>query len=149
MKIGKIILFIFLLLVLAGAFVGWQIFGPAVHNPHHRFLYIKTGSNYGSVKDSLQKNGMISNIFWFDRFAKYAGYPEKVKAGKVDSIFYSVNFRVNSLTSVAHPGIILQPQSIMSIASVYRTAATMGTCSTTTRKITIYCQESCTLVIRI
>lgn len=86
MKTGKIILFIFLLLLLAGVFVSWKIFGPTVRNPHHRFLYIKTGSNYGSVKDSLQKNGMISNTFWFDHFAKYAGYPGKVKAGK-----YKVN----------------------------------------------------------
>ena len=82
MKIRKIISFIFLLLVLAGAFMSWKIFGPAIHNPHHRFLYIKTGSNYESVKDSLEKNGMIANTAWFDRFAKYAGYPEKVKAGK-------------------------------------------------------------------
>ena len=46
------------------------------------FLYIRTGSIYRDVKDSLLKNNMINNQFWFDQVAKYADYPKKVKAGK-------------------------------------------------------------------
>lgn len=82
MKIRKIILFIILIVVLAAVYIAWQIFGPVVQNPYNKYLYIRTGSIYKDVKDSLLKNKMIENTFWFDHVANYAGYPEKVKAGK-------------------------------------------------------------------
>lgn len=82
MKIRKVILFIVFIIALAAAYLGWKVFGPAIHNPQKKFLYIKTGSNYADVKDSLVKNKMIQNAFWFDQVAKYADYPGKVKAGK-------------------------------------------------------------------
>ena len=71
-----------MIIILACAYCGWKVFGPAVHNPEKHFLYIKSGSNYKDVKDSLLKNKMITGSFWFDQVAKYAGYPQKVKAGK-------------------------------------------------------------------
>lgn len=82
MKTGKIILFIILIIGLVFAYCAWNIFGPTVHNPKKEFLYIKTGSIYRDVKDSLLKNNMIRSNFWFDEVAKYADYPQKVKAGK-------------------------------------------------------------------
>lgn len=60
----------------------WKVFGPAVNNPENKFLYIRTGSNYQQVKDSLVKNKLIPGSFWFDKIAGYANYPDKVKAGK-------------------------------------------------------------------
>ena len=82
MKTGKVILFFIFLIALVAAYLGWQVFGPSVHNPQKKYLYIKTGSNYADVKDSLLKNNMIKNTFWFDKVANYADYPQKVKAGK-------------------------------------------------------------------
>ncbi|HSN09547.1 MAG TPA: endolytic transglycosylase MltG, partial [Hanamia sp.] len=82
MKIRKIILYIILIIGLIFAYCAWNIFGPSVHNPKKKFLYIKTGSIYRDVKDSLLKNNLITNNFWFDQVAKYADYPQKVKAGK-------------------------------------------------------------------
>lgn len=82
MKGRKVILIIVLILGVVAVFGCWEVFGPTVHNPKKHFLYIKTGSTYSSVKDSLLKNEMISSNFWFDQVSKYAGYPQKVKAGK-------------------------------------------------------------------
>jgi UPF0755 protein len=93
MKGRKVIFLIILLLLIAGLFFGWKIFGPAVHNPAKKFLYIKTGSTYQDVKDSLLKNKMIAGDFWFDQVSKYAGYPEKVKAGK---------YKINNGMSLYH-----------------------------------------------
>lgn len=82
MKTGKIVLFILLIAGVLFAYCAWNIFGPVVHNPQNKYLYIATGNNYSDVKDSLRKNKMIKNTFWFEQVAKYTGYPQKVKAGK-------------------------------------------------------------------
>ena len=93
MKARKVIFFIIVIIGLIAAWCGWKVFGPTVHNPQKHFLYITTGSNFSSVKDSLLKNNMISNDFWFNQVSKYAGYPENVKAGK---------YKVNSGMSLYH-----------------------------------------------
>lgn len=82
MKTRKVILLIILIIGVIIAWCGWQVFGPTISNPQKHFLYIKTGSNYQAVKDSLLTNKMIKNPFWFDQVSKYADYPKKVKAGK-------------------------------------------------------------------
>lgn len=82
MKARKVILFIILIIGVIIAWCGWQVFGPTISNPQKHFLYIKTGSSYQAVKDSLLTNKMIKNPFWFDQVSKYADYPQKVKAGK-------------------------------------------------------------------
>jgi UPF0755 protein len=82
MKTGKVVLFIILIIGLAMVYCGWKVFGPTVENPKKHSLYIKTGNNYQDVKDSLLKNKMIKNTFWFDQIAKYVDYPKKVKEGK-------------------------------------------------------------------
>jgi len=93
MKTRKVFLFILFLIGLVITYVAWNIFGPTIHNPDKSFLYIKTGSNYQNVKNTLIKNKMISNTFWFDRIARYADYPKKVKAGK---------YKIESGMSVYH-----------------------------------------------
>ena len=93
MKGRKVIFLIVLLVLIGGLFFGWKIFGPVIHNPEKKFLYIKTGSTYQDVKDSLLKNKMIAGDFWFDQVSKYAGYPEKVKAGK---------YKINNGMSLYH-----------------------------------------------
>ena len=93
MKGRKVIFLIVLLVLIGGLFFGWKIFGPVIHNPEKKFLYIKTGSTYQDVKDSLLKNKMIAADFWFEEVCKYAGYPEKVKAGK---------YKINNGMSLYH-----------------------------------------------
>lgn len=93
MKTRRVIFVIIVIIGLIAAWCGWKVFGPTVHNPQKHFLYIKTGSTYADVKDSLLKNNMISNAFWFDQVSKYAGYPQKVKAGK---------YKVNNGMSLYH-----------------------------------------------
>jgi UPF0755 protein len=93
MKKLKIILFIILIIGLIIAWCGWQVFGPTVHNPQKKYLYITTGSIYRDVKDSLLKDKMLKNTFWFDKVSQYAGYPQKVKAGR---------YKVNNGMSIYH-----------------------------------------------
>lgn len=82
MNIRKVIFYLFVTVAFIFAFCLWKVFGPAIHNPSGQFLYIKTGSHYQQVKDSLIKNNLLKGTFWFDKIAGYAGYPQKVKAGK-------------------------------------------------------------------
>jgi UPF0755 protein len=82
MKTRKALLFILLIIALIFIYSVWNVFGPAIHIPDKKFLYIKTGSNYQNVKENLIKNKILKNTFWFDKIAQYADYPDKVKAGK-------------------------------------------------------------------
>lgn len=82
MKSRKIIWFVLLIVILIIAYCAWNIFGPVIHNPDKKYLYISTGSRYENVKEKLLKNDFISSTFWFDKIAGYADYPKKVKAGK-------------------------------------------------------------------
>lgn len=82
MKSRKIIWFVLLIVILFIAYCAWNIFGPVIHNPDKKYLYISTGSRYENVKEKLLKNDFISSTFWFDKIAGYADYPKKVKAGK-------------------------------------------------------------------
>lgn len=93
MKIKKILLFLLLIILLVGAWCAWSIFGPVIHNPEKKFLYIRTGGNYQEVKDSLKKNNIITGDFWFDKIASYVDYAQHVKAGK---------YQINNGVSLYH-----------------------------------------------
>jgi UPF0755 protein len=82
MNIRRVIFYIVLIIGVVFAFCIWKVFGPTINNPANKFLYIKTGSSYQQVKDSLIKNDLLKESFWFDKIAKYADYPRKIKAGK-------------------------------------------------------------------
>ncbi|HSV10929.1 MAG TPA: endolytic transglycosylase MltG [Hanamia sp.] len=97
----KAFLYILLIIGIILLYCAWSIFGPVVQNPDKKFLYIKTGSNYQQVKDSLLKNSFLKNTFWFDKIASYADYPENVKAGK-----YKIENRMSlyHLVKMLHSG---------------------------------------------
>jgi UPF0755 protein len=78
----KIILGTLLVLLLTAGFVAWQIFGPTVSSPEGKYFYIRTGSDYATVKTSLVDQKVISGTFFFDLIAKQIKYPDKVKAGR-------------------------------------------------------------------
>ncbi len=80
----KIIYVILLLILLAGGFVAWKIFGPTVSSPQGKYFYIKTGSTYAEVKTALLDQHIISSEYFFDRIARQANYPSAVKAGRYE-----------------------------------------------------------------
>ncbi|MEO8860045.1 MAG: endolytic transglycosylase MltG [Ginsengibacter sp.] len=82
MKPGKIFLLITCLVCIVASYVLWMFFGPTINAPRTNFFYIHSGSTYQQLKDSLKKNKIISNDFWFDKVATYSHFDKNVKAGK-------------------------------------------------------------------
>lgn len=80
----KIILGTLLLVLAAGGFLVWQIFGPTITSPDGKYLYIKTGSDYTAVKTSLTDQKIISSPFFFNLVAKQIKYHNAVKAGRYE-----------------------------------------------------------------
>lgn len=79
----KIIVTLFLILIIVSVFVGWKVFGPTVHAPAGKFFYVRTGSNYNTVKTDLQKNEIITGSTWFNLVAKQLKY-KVIKPGKYE-----------------------------------------------------------------
>ena len=83
MKKGrKIFLYIFIALLLAAGFVGWKLFGPAINAQGGNYLFIRTGSSYEQVRDSLVGKHMISGTFWFDKVSGFLNYKKSIKPGR-------------------------------------------------------------------
>ena len=82
MKNRKYIKFILLLLLVVGGYIAWILIGPTVNEPGEKYFYIRTGSDYQSVKDSLVKKKIISGTFWFDKIATYLDYDKAIKPGR-------------------------------------------------------------------
>ena len=57
MKRRKILLFVVLILLLSGFFIGWKFLGPATSTPTGEFFYIKTGATFSDVKNDLVEKG--------------------------------------------------------------------------------------------
>jgi UPF0755 protein len=80
----KIIYSIVLIILIGGGYVAWQVFGPTVNAPEGKYFYIKTGSTYQDVKNSLIEQNIIGGTFFFDKLASQAKYPNAVKAGRYE-----------------------------------------------------------------
>lgn len=80
----KIIYSLLLIIVLAGAFLAWQVFGPTVNAPEGKYFYIRTGSDFATVRASLLDQHIVSNAFFFDQLAKQAKYGSNVKPGRYE-----------------------------------------------------------------
>ena len=78
----KVIVILFLLIIIAGAWIAWMLFGPTINNPDKKFLYIPSNASYQQVKDSLKKNDMLTSFYWFDKLANYTKLPVNIKPGK-------------------------------------------------------------------
>jgi len=79
-KTLRFALIIVLILVL---FATWKVFGPSVTAPENKFLYIKTGSTFGQIKEELVSKKIISSARWFDWAAGALKF-NSVKAGKYE-----------------------------------------------------------------
>lgn len=82
MSLKKILLIIFILIVVAGAYCAWMLFGATVHAPEQRYLFIPSGYSYTEVRQRLKDQNIIGSTFWFDQVSKYADYNTSVKAGR-------------------------------------------------------------------
>ena len=80
----RILLILFLVLLIAGTYCAWVVFGPTVSAPENKYFYIKTGSVYADVKNELKNRGIISGTFFFDKIAKQVKYDKNIKAGKYE-----------------------------------------------------------------
>lgn len=80
---GVWMLLTFLLLVGAGGFIAYKIWGPntgAMTNGN--YLYIPTGASYDYVLQSLSDGGYVDDIASFDILAQRAKYNNKIKPGR-------------------------------------------------------------------
>jgi len=80
----KTILYILVLLLILGGFIGWKIFGPTISSPEKKYFYVRTGDTYDMVKHNLAEDKIIGGDFWFDQVAKKLDYNSKVKAGRYE-----------------------------------------------------------------
>ena len=78
----KLFFGILLILLLVGGYAIWQIFGPTVSAPESKYFYIKTGTGYNDVRQSLIDQKIISSTYFFDLISKQLKYAARVKAGR-------------------------------------------------------------------
>ncbi|MFM6926740.1 MAG: endolytic transglycosylase MltG [Ferruginibacter sp.] len=78
----KLIYSILLIVLLVGGYAAWQVFGPTVSAPESKYFYIKTGSSYSDIRQSLIDEKIIHNTTFFDLLSKQLNYPKLVKAGR-------------------------------------------------------------------
>jgi UPF0755 protein len=79
----KLIGFIFLVVVIAAAFVGWNVFGPTLRQPEEKFFYIHTGSSYQTVTRDLLQKKIINSLRWFNLVSRYLKY-QVIKPGRFE-----------------------------------------------------------------
>ena len=79
----KAVIFVLALILIAGAWLGWQLIGSATaFEGKNYYLLIKTGSNYQDLRQLLEKDQVLSSPSVFDMLAKKLDYPQRVKAGR-------------------------------------------------------------------
>lgn len=77
---ARLVLLVLLLLAVVG---GWMLAGPATHAGRGgNYLYIRTGSTFDAVEDSLKTRGFLRSTTGFRLAAKAAGYPARVRPGR-------------------------------------------------------------------
>src|ERR1051326_2065049 len=79
----KLIGFIFFVLLIIAACVGWNVFGPTLKQPEGKFFYIHTGSNFQTVTRELLQKKILNSARWFHFVSKALKY-KVVKPGKFE-----------------------------------------------------------------
>ena len=82
--IKKIFFRIVVLLLIAGGWIGWNLFGPTLSAPSGKYFYIRSGSDYAAVKQSLLDKKIVPNEFFLSTLADLLHYPNAVKAGRYE-----------------------------------------------------------------
>lgn len=78
----KILLFLFIIFLIIGAYAAWQVFGPTVQAPKDGYLYIKTGTSYPALKKQLIEEDIINGVFFLDKISAQSGFDKNVKPGR-------------------------------------------------------------------
>lgn len=79
----KIILLLLLVVLLAGGYFAWKITGKNTRIKEKKyFLYIKTGSGFNDVMETLVRDEVLKNPDLFAMVARQMKLPESIKAGK-------------------------------------------------------------------
>src|SRR5690606_6706103 len=93
----KLLLIIFLLIIIAGAYLAWIFLGPATaFKDDEKFLYIKSDSaNKTAIIKNLQQGDFIHNINAFEKLAGQMKYWNSIKPGK-----YKIEKGENMLTII-------------------------------------------------
>jgi UPF0755 protein len=74
-----------ILLLLAGASVGWRLLGPATNFTGEKYtLYIRTGMSYEQLQELLEKDTVLKSPLFFNWLAGGMDYKKNVKAGKYE-----------------------------------------------------------------
>ena len=90
----KILIFILLIIIIAGGYSAWNLFGNSVGSSSQKYLYIKTGTTFNGLKKELSQKGIINSEFFFVQVSKRAKFFE-VKPGK-----YKIQPKTNLLNFV-------------------------------------------------
>ncbi len=80
----KVLLVILVIVLIAGSYAAWNIFGPTVSVPADKYFYIRTGASYEEIKNGLLEKKIISGPFFFDRIAKQVKYDRRVRPGRYE-----------------------------------------------------------------
>jgi UPF0755 protein len=80
----RILLIALSVILLAGGFFSWKVFGPSVKAPDGNYFYIRTGSVYETVKKELLDKEIIRSGWWFDKLASQLKYKNTVKPGRYE-----------------------------------------------------------------
>ncbi len=70
----RILLVLVFLVLAAGAYFGWQLFGPVVKAPEGKYFYINTGTSFTDMRSALLHQNIIPNGFVFDQVSKRADF---------------------------------------------------------------------------
>ncbi len=83
MKVKKIVGIVLVVVLLAAAVIGWNLFGPTVNAPTDGdFLFVKTGTTYPRLKTLLKEKRVIGGELFFNLVADRARLSENVRPGK-------------------------------------------------------------------
>lgn len=77
----QVFIFLLVMLLATGSFLGWKLFGPSVQEPEGKFFYIRTGESFSEMTDNLVREKIISHRFWFLQAARILKFTMP-KAGK-------------------------------------------------------------------
>lgn len=77
----RVLLFLFLVAIIASLYAAWQVFGPVVKSPEGKYFFIRTGERMQSVQQRLQSEKIIPNTFFLRQVSKYGKF-ETPRPGK-------------------------------------------------------------------
>ena len=81
----KFILGSVVILLAAGCFIGWRVFGSVTaFDSENYYLYIRTGMTYQQVLDTLKQENVLTSPGVFNWVAARMDYPQSVRAGKYE-----------------------------------------------------------------